>query len=98
MNDCSNAEIRDRLPDLLHERLDASARATVAAHVADCADCREELELLRDVRAALAAQTPRDRHRRRRAARFPQPPPRSAGPIRRRDAARARLAHLRRRR
>lgn len=59
MNDCSNADIRDRLPDLLHERLDVSARATVVAHVADCTDCREELELLREVRALLAAQTPR---------------------------------------
>jgi hypothetical protein len=59
MNDCSNADIRDQLPDLLHERLDMSARATVVAHVADCTDCREELELLRDVRALLAAQTPR---------------------------------------
>jgi hypothetical protein len=59
MNDCSNADIRDRLPDLLHERLDVSARATVVAHVADCTDCREELELLREVRAVLAAQTPR---------------------------------------
>ncbi|HEY5062935.1 MAG TPA: zf-HC2 domain-containing protein [Gemmatimonadaceae bacterium] len=59
MNDCSNADIRDRLPDLLHERLDVSARATVFAHVADCTDCREELELLREVRAVLAVYTPR---------------------------------------
>ena len=59
MNDCLNAEIRDRLPDLLHDRLDAPARAGVLAHVATCADCREELELLRDARAMFDAQTPR---------------------------------------
>ena len=59
MNDCSNAEIRDRLPDLLHERLDASARAVVIAHVSGCVDCRDELELLRSVHTTLIAQTPR---------------------------------------
>src|SRR5471032_794900 len=59
MTDCPNAEIRDRLPDLLHERLDESVRTAVMAHVADCADCREELELLRGVRSALLARTPR---------------------------------------
>jgi hypothetical protein len=59
MNDCSNANIRDQLPDLLHERLSASARAAVIAHVDGCIDCRNELELLRGVRGALTAQTPR---------------------------------------
>jgi hypothetical protein len=47
MNDCPNADIRDQLPDLLHDRLDASARAAVMAHVDACVDCRAELELLR---------------------------------------------------
>lgn len=59
MNDCSNAEIRDQLPDLLHERLDASVRAVIAAHVAECVDCRDELELLRSVHKTLIARTPR---------------------------------------
>jgi hypothetical protein len=59
MNDCSNAEIRDQLPDLLHERLDVSARAAVVAHVSDCVDCRDELQLLRDVQAMIARRTPR---------------------------------------
>jgi hypothetical protein len=59
MNDCPNAEIRDQLPDLIHERLEVSMRAAVLAHVADCVDCREELELLRGVRGALVMQTPR---------------------------------------
>src|SRR5437868_2070019 len=59
MNDCSNAEIRDRLPDLLHDRLDARVRAEVAAHVAGCADCQAELKLLRSARAMFIAQAPR---------------------------------------
>ena len=59
MNDCTNAEIRDQLPDLLHDRLTVSVRDVVVAHVADCADCREELELLRGVRVAMLARTPR---------------------------------------
>lgn len=59
MNDCSNAEIRDRLPDLLHDHLDASARAVVIAHVAECVDCRDELELLRSLQKTLNARTPR---------------------------------------
>jgi len=59
MNDCSNADIRDRLPDLLHEHLDAASRAMVVAHVAACIDCRDELELLRSVHKTLSARTPR---------------------------------------
>jgi hypothetical protein len=59
MNDCSNANIRDQLPDLLHDRLSVSVRAAVMAHVDGCMDCRDELELLRGVRGALVAQTPR---------------------------------------
>jgi len=55
MTDCPNAEMRDRLPDLLHERLEASARAAVMAHVDQCADCRAELTLLREARVALTS-------------------------------------------
>jgi hypothetical protein len=55
MTDCLNAEMRDRLPDLLHERLDASARAAVMAHVEECADCRVELIVLREARVALTS-------------------------------------------
>jgi hypothetical protein len=53
MTDCPNGDIRDLLPDLLHGRLGAAKRAEVEAHVRDCADCRDELELLRDMRVAL---------------------------------------------
>ena len=59
MNDCVNAEMRDRLPDLLHDRLDAATRAATVAHVDGCVDCRAELELLRGVRAMLDAQASR---------------------------------------
>ena len=58
MNDCSKADIRDRLPDLLHERLPASVRAAVMEHIADCGDCREELDLLRGVHAVLMTNAP----------------------------------------
>jgi hypothetical protein len=59
MNDCANAGVRDQLPELLHDRLDAQARAAIMAHVSGCVDCRAELELLRDVRGMLAADAPR---------------------------------------
>jgi anti-sigma factor RsiW len=59
VNDCRNAEIRDQLPDLLHDRLNAGARAAVLAHVDGCAECREELELLRRVRQVVILSTPR---------------------------------------
>ena len=52
IGDCGNAEMRDRLPDLLHERLPATLRAEVHRHLNQCADCREELALLQRVRAA----------------------------------------------
>lgn len=59
MTDCMNAEIRDQLPELVHDRLSAARRAEVLAHVAMCADCRDEIELLRAARAMFDAQTPR---------------------------------------
>jgi hypothetical protein len=58
MNDCVNAEVRDQLPDLLHERLEPAVRAAVMTHVEGCADCRAELELLRGVHLMLAKATP----------------------------------------
>src|SRR5690349_6937026 len=54
MTDCPNAEMRDRLPELLHEQLDARARALVARHVAECPDCRAELALLEEARLAFS--------------------------------------------
>jgi anti-sigma factor RsiW len=59
MNDCINAEIRDQLPDLVHDRLSATDRASVLAHVEACADCGDELQLLRDAKAMFARGIPR---------------------------------------
>jgi anti-sigma factor RsiW len=53
MNDCPNGEMRDLLPDLLHDRLAAADRARVEAHVALCADCAAELALLNAMRGML---------------------------------------------
>ena len=52
MNSCMEIETREMLPDLLHGKLDASERARVEKHVAGCEECREELEVLRTVKAA----------------------------------------------
>lgn len=55
MRDCANADMRDLLPELVHERLDADARDRVATHVAGCAECATEVALLRELREALGA-------------------------------------------
>lgn len=52
MNECVNAEMRDALPDLIHGSLDAARAADVEAHVASCAECVAELDLLRVVVAS----------------------------------------------
>lgn len=52
MNDCVNAEVRDALPDLVHERLSELDTATMKAHVEACATCRAELALLGEVRSS----------------------------------------------
>jgi hypothetical protein len=52
MNKCVEVEIQDMLPDLLHKSLDTSTRARVEAHVAACASCASELNVLRAVQAA----------------------------------------------
>jgi hypothetical protein len=53
MTDCPNGEVRDQLPDLLHGRLSPAAREVVEAHVRGCAECTEELALLRTMSASL---------------------------------------------
>ena len=57
MRDCPNVTIRERLPDLLHDRLPAAQRAEVHAHLNTCADCRAELELLQRIRATSVTAT-----------------------------------------
>jgi anti-sigma factor RsiW len=53
MTDCPSDEIRDQLPDFVHDQLNASERATVAAHLAHCAACTTEVALLRALRGTL---------------------------------------------
>jgi anti-sigma factor RsiW len=52
MNKRTELEIKEMLPDLLHGKLDADARAQVEAHVASCESCAEELDVLRTVKSA----------------------------------------------
>jgi anti-sigma factor RsiW len=52
MNKFTELDIKEMLPDLLHGKLDADARAQVEAHVASCGECAEELEVLRKVKSA----------------------------------------------
>jgi anti-sigma factor RsiW len=52
MNKCIEVDVQEMLPDLLHGKLDARARARVEAHVATCEDCAEDLEVLRTVKSA----------------------------------------------
>jgi anti-sigma factor RsiW len=55
MIDCPNGEIRDQLPDYLHDQLPATVRARVSAHVATCVACSAELALLIELRGSMHA-------------------------------------------
>lgn len=55
MRDCPNVEMRERLPELIAGVLRADVAADVRAHVAQCADCRAELDMIERVRTVLAA-------------------------------------------
>jgi anti-sigma factor RsiW len=52
MNKCTENEIKELLPDLLHRTLAADTRSRVEAHLASCEECREELGVLRAVQSA----------------------------------------------
>jgi anti-sigma factor RsiW len=52
MNKCTDSNIQEMLPDLLHSTLSADARERVEAHLATCDECREDVEVLRTVKAA----------------------------------------------
>jgi anti-sigma factor RsiW len=58
MTDCPNGDIRDQLPDYVHDRLNAADRARVAAHVASCPSCAVEIKLLDTARRVLTAAAP----------------------------------------
>lgn len=60
MNDCANAEMRDLLPGLMHGMLSTEQRQMVEAHLSDCSECRAELVLLQQVRAASMVAPPID--------------------------------------
>jgi anti-sigma factor RsiW len=52
MNKCTDSNIQEMLPDLLHGTLPANARERVEAHLATCDECREDVEILRTVKTA----------------------------------------------
>lgn len=54
MTDCSNAAMRDLLPQLAADRLPGAERVAVEAHVASCPTCRAELALVQEMRRAFA--------------------------------------------
>ena len=54
MIDCTNDWMRDRLPELLHGRLNAMDRGALEVHLRNCASCAAELALLRRARSAMA--------------------------------------------
>lgn len=55
MRDCADVTMRERLPDLIQDRLPVALRAEVHAHLNTCADCRAELTILQRVRATAVA-------------------------------------------
>jgi hypothetical protein len=53
------ADCRPRLPDAAYDSLAADEQAAVVAHLRDCAECRRQMEELRQVRGLIdAAPTP----------------------------------------
>jgi len=52
MNKCTDSDIQELLPDLLHGALSEAEKARVDAHVATCESCQEDLEVLRTVKSA----------------------------------------------
>lgn len=55
MNEATCGTVRELIPDVVSERLGEGASAMVDAHVATCAECRHELELVRALRASPVA-------------------------------------------
>lgn len=55
MRDCAQGELRDLLPDLVHDRLPPDDAARVRAHVSGCADCAAEVALLQELAIAFDA-------------------------------------------
>lgn len=53
MTDCHRADVRDLLPEWVNGTLDDAAASDVAEHVATCAACADEAELIRAMRGIL---------------------------------------------
>ena len=52
MNKCTDSDIQEMLPDLLHRTLADGERLRVEAHLATCESCQEDLDVLRTVKSA----------------------------------------------
>jgi len=52
MNKCTDSDIQELLPDLLHGALAGAEKVRVEAHVATCESCQEDLDVLRTVKSA----------------------------------------------
>lgn len=52
MNKCTDSDIQEMLPDLLHDTLRSDAKKRVEAHLATCETCQDELEVIRIVKNA----------------------------------------------
>jgi anti-sigma factor RsiW len=52
MNKCTDSDIQEMLPDLLHGALDEAEKVRVDAHIATCDSCQEDLDVLRTVKSA----------------------------------------------
>ena len=52
MNKCTDSDIQEMLPDLLHSALADAAKKRVEAHLATCETCQEELDVIRTVKNA----------------------------------------------
>jgi hypothetical protein len=74
MTDCANVEMKELLPDFVHDRLGSAEAARVKSHVSDCAECSAELELIRAVMASTPAAPAMDVAAI--VAKLPQPPSR----------------------
>src|ERR1700730_9775178 len=52
MNKCTDSDIQEMLPELLHRTLTDDARKRIQAHVETCESCQEDLDVLRVVKDA----------------------------------------------
>jgi anti-sigma factor RsiW len=52
MNKCTDSDIQEMLPDLLHGALANGENARVESHLATCESCQEDLDVLRTVKNA----------------------------------------------